>query len=161
MKLFTLPILTLLALITFVSAASDFQNAVKCGKRFPRINQAIEIFCNKQAPGGKLTNDLTVPSKYASGGVGTTSLKNSKILVAIKGNCSPAQWIPHNWCLAQFHDLCANTKNRHGFVSRNFGNNRCQQFVIEPRSDKAFTRGPRGGFVPVGFPINYKQRAGG
>jgi hypothetical protein len=65
MKPFTVSTtLAFLAFAALASAATDFENATKCGKRFPRINQAIEIFCSKQKD-RKLTNDLVVPSKYA------------------------------------------------------------------------------------------------
>jgi hypothetical protein len=61
MKIFTVStILALLAFAAFASAATDFESAAKCGKRFPRINQAIEMFCGKQKD-GKLTNDIVVP----------------------------------------------------------------------------------------------------
>jgi len=93
-------LLTLLA--TSASAATDFQNAVKCGKNFPKVNQAIEAFCSKKTKNGKPANDLVVPSDYAREGVLTLGLQGSGIKVAINGNCSPAQWIPYKWCMAQF-----------------------------------------------------------
>jgi hypothetical protein len=148
MKTFTVPII--LALLTFaalVSVGTDFENAAKCGKRFPRINQAIEIFCGKSKD-NKLTNDLVVPSKYADQGVGITGYEGNKILVAIKGNCEPAQWVPYNWCNAQFHDLCANSE--HGYAWRAHGKNGCQKFVIGTRMDEAKTRSSRGPFNMVG-----------
>lgn len=151
MKTFvTSPILALIAIIAFVSAASDFQNAVKCGQRFPRINQAIEILCNKMKD-GKPTNDLMVPSTYAQKGVGTTGLKGNKIYVGISGNCATPQWVPAQWCKAQFHDLCANTRDPRGWNWRAHGKGGCQKFKIQGRSDPAFTFGPRD-FTPVGMP---------
>jgi hypothetical protein len=142
----TLTVSTILALLTFaalVSAGTDFENATKCGKRYPRINQAIEMFCGKMKD-GKLTNDLVVPSTYADQGVGTTGYRGDKILVAIKGNCAPAQWVPYNWCNAQFHDLCANSAN--GYNWRAHG----KKFVIGTRMDEAETRSFRGPFKMVG-----------
>lgn len=163
MKLIISPLLALLALVAFVSAATDFQNAVTCGKRFPRINQAIEIFCKKQKD-GKLANDLTIPSKYATEGVGTTNIRGKKILVAISGNCAPPQWIPHNWCMAQFQEMCATTLNKDtGYNWRNYGRGNCQQWKIEPRHENAVTRSARGPFQLVGMPkLNLpKIKAGG
>lgn len=65
MKTFTAFLtLAILAFTALVSAATDYENAVKCGKRFPKVSQAIEKFCSKQKD-GKLTNDLVVPSEYA------------------------------------------------------------------------------------------------
>jgi hypothetical protein len=138
MMTFTVP--TILALLTFAalaSAATDFENATKCGKRFPRINQAIEIFCGKKKD-GKLTNDIVVPSQYADQGVGTTSFNGNKILVAIKGNCAPAQWVPYNWCNAQFHDLCANSE--HDYAWRAHGKDNCQNLGL----GRGWTRRRRG-----------------
>jgi len=149
MKFLTIStLLALLALAALASAATDFENATKCGKRFPRINQAIDIFCGKQKD-GKLTNDLVVPSKYADQGVGTTSFDGHKILVAIKGSCDPPMWVPYNRCNAQFHDLCANSEN--GFNWRAHGKNGCQKFVIGTRMDyEEPTRSSRGPFNMVG-----------
>jgi hypothetical protein len=149
MKTFTVSsILTLLTFAALASAATDFENAAKCGKRFPRINQAIEMFCGKMKD-GKLTNDLVVPSKYADQGVGTTAYNGNKILVAIKGNCDPPMWVPYSWCNAQFHDLCANSE--HGFNWRAHGKNGCQKFMIGTRMDgEEPTRSSRGPFNMVG-----------
>lgn len=147
-SLSTLALLTLLALAALASAASDFENAVKCGQRFPRINQAIEIFCNK-ADGDGPSNDIKVPSQYAGRGVGTIGMKGNKLHIKIDGNCSPPQWVPHQWCLAQFHDLCANTRDPRGWNWRAYGRNGCQKFKIQGRSDGATAFGPRP-FTPIG-----------
>lgn len=158
MKTFTVSsILTLLTFAALASAATDFENAAKCGKRFPRINQAIEMFCGKMKD-GKLTNDLVVPSKYADQGVGTTAYNGNKILVAIKGNCAPAQWVPYNWCNSHFHDLCANSD--HGYNWRAQGRNGCQKFVIGTRTDEAVTRSSRGPFNMVGEDRGYMDKLG-
>lgn len=149
MKTFTTSTtLALLALAALTSAATDFENATKCGKRFPRINQAIELFCGKMKD-AKLTNDIVVPSKYADQGVGATSFDGQKLLVAIKGNCEPAQWVPYVWCNAQFHDLCANSE--HGYNWRAHEKDGCQKFVIGTRMDNEEpTRSSRGPFNMVG-----------
>lgn len=145
-----LALLALFAIITFASAASDFQNAVKCGQRFPRINQAIDILCTKMKD-GKPTNDLMVPSTYALKGVGTTGLKGNKLYIGISGNCPTPQWVPEQWCKAQFHDLCANTRDPRGWNWKAYGKDGCQKFKIQGRSDAAFVYGPRD-FTPVGIP---------
>ncbi|KAM0721731.1 hypothetical protein Q7P37_002656 [Cladosporium fusiforme] len=152
-------IFALLAIIAFASAASDFQNAVKCGRRFPRINQAIEIFCTKLNKDGKPTNDIMVPSTYAQRGVGTTGLKGNKLYVGIAGNCATPQWVPEQWCKAQFHDLCANTRDRRGWNWRAHGKGGCQKFKIQGRSDAAYMFGPRE-FTPIGMPRVGKLRGG-
>lgn len=153
----SLPLLALLVLVAFASAASDFQNAVKCGKRFPRINQAIDILCTKMDKGGKPSNDLMVPSTYAQRGVGTTGLKGNKLYVGISGNCKTPQWVPAQWCKAQFQDLCANTRDPRGWNWRAHGKDGCQKFKIQGRSDAAFKFGPRD-FTPVGMPRPGKAR---
>lgn len=131
MKTFTAFLtLAILAFTALVSAATDYENAVKCGKRFPKVSQAIEKFCSKQKD-GKLTNDLVVPSEYAKKGVHTIGLKGKKILVNILGDCAPAQWVPYNWCNAQFNDLCANSVT--GYNWRRHGKDDCQWFGISER----------------------------
>lgn len=129
MKIFTVStVLALLTIAVLASAQTDFENAVKCGKRFPRVNQAIEKFCGKNKD-GKIINDLVVPSKYAENGVVAVGLTGGDIWVNIKGTCLPAQWVPYNWCMAQFHALCAvsdigyNNYNLHG-------KDNCQSFRI-------------------------------
>ena len=58
MKLSVLTILALLALIALTTAASDFENAVKCGKRFPVINTAIQSFCRNDNDPGWIESDV-------------------------------------------------------------------------------------------------------
>ncbi|OQO07431.1 hypothetical protein B0A48_07128 [Cryoendolithus antarcticus] len=109
-----LPILTLL--LPQVLAATDYQNAMTCGQRFPRINGAIEKFCYKKNTSGVATNDLVIPSAYASIGSMFYGFKGNKLVVQITGQCSPAQWVPAQWCLSQFHEMCAQASHPLGKV---------------------------------------------
>lgn len=132
MKLLTLSTTILALLLTLAasaSAATDFQNAIKCGKNFSKVNQAIEKFCSKKNKNGKIANDLVVPSKYANEGVTTWGIQGNGIKVKISGNCTPAQWIPHKWCMAQFHALCAELVV--GCLNfEKYGKGGCQTFEI-------------------------------
>lgn len=138
-----LPLLSLLALPYLTTAASDFQNEVTCGRRFPRISQAIDIFCNKQDGHGQPSNDLVIPSAYASSGVETTGTKGNKLKVWITGTCAPPQWVPALWCRAQFFQMCAETRDPRGWAGFKFGNNNCQFWRINTRTDDAVQRAAR------------------
>lgn len=112
MKLTTF--LPALAFVASATAASDYENAMKCGKKNPEINSAIEQFCRK--------GNMIVPSKYA--GEGHTY---GGIHVAIHGTCEPQQWVPPEYCNLQFHEICAHHKHGAGFKRYNG----CQDFRIE------------------------------
>jgi hypothetical protein len=134
----TLPILALLALITLASANSEWQNAVKCGKRFPMIQLAIDLFCNHSKDGNwkTVTGGMMIPSEWARQGMGQTGIRGNRFKVAIEGTCSAAQWLPRKYCVSQFQAMCANTKNKWGYHTQRFGNNGCQHFIIGPRTSK-------------------------
>jgi len=74
--------------------ASD---SATCATKHPSIANAIGKFCQNQS--------IMVPSTYAKDGeIGLT--KHAEIW--IKGNCSPAQWVPQQYCFSQFYNMCAN-----------------------------------------------------
>ena len=126
----------LLALITFTSAASDFQNAVKCGRRFPKIQNAFEFFCNNPPTGEMKTNrgEMMVPSGWAQEGIGYTGARGNRFRIAVESSCSPAQYLPYKYCMSQFNAMCANTSNKWGYHTQHFGASGCQKFIIGPRS---------------------------
>lgn len=127
----TLSILALFACVSFTSAATPFQNQVKCGKRFPMISFAIDTFCKHSVDYAK--GGFVVPSPYAKSGFGTTGIRNNRFIVKIESRCQP-QWLPYKWCVSQLNDMCANTKNKWGYHTQRFGKGSCQKFIIGPRS---------------------------
>lgn len=143
-NLITLPLLALLALITFVSAASDWQNAVKCGQRFPEINAAFEFFCRNPHNGAIRSpqGGMMIPSPWAQEGVGHTGRRGNRFRVAVESSCSPAQYLPYKYCMSQLQAMCANTKNKWGYHTQHFGASGCQKFIIGPRSSSGKTRIP-------------------
>jgi hypothetical protein len=151
MRIFTaLPILALLAFLTITSAteATKWQNAVKCGQRFDRINYIIDMFCRHSQEATEMRNGMYVPSEWAKQGIGMTGVRGNRFVVKIEGNCQPAQYVPYDWCKSQFQAMCANTKNKWGYQTQHFGRNSCQKFIIGPRSS------PQGATVPT---VNGKQ----
>lgn len=109
-------ILPALALASTVSAWSDYENAVRCGKKSPDMNKAIEWFCNK--------GDITVPSLFAKRGYARNGAH-----VAISGNCKPPQWVPKQYCMTQFSKLCANSPG--GYGHQRYGRNKCQGWHLD------------------------------
>ena len=76
---------------------------------------AIQDFC-----GGKISsNDLYVPSSYAS-----TGAQNGSAKVFLTGFCNPAEWVPVQYCYSQFLDLCISDQ-----IYAVYG--LCQQFNIQ------------------------------
>jgi hypothetical protein len=151
MKNFTaLPILALLAFIAVASAteATKWQNAVKCGQRFDRINYIIDVFCRHSQEASEMRNGMYGPSEWAKQGIGMTGARGNRFVVKIEGNCQPAQYVPYDWCKAQFQQMCATTKNKWGCQTQSFGQNSCQKFIIGPRSS------PQAATVPT---VNGKQ----
>lgn len=129
-----LPVLTYTALTL---AATDAQNQATCTKRFPLIAEAIDSFCNRtdDKAGQHYTDNIIVPSPYADQGFKFTKWDGTPGWVHVKGTCNPPQWLPRQWCNAQFCDLCANTKDPRGWNTRKYGQDGCQTFLIEGRSD--------------------------
>ncbi|CAK3850138.1 Hypothetical predicted protein [Lecanosticta acicola] len=100
---------------------NDYQNSLACAKRNPSINAAISAFCDKKDASGNLSNDLFVPSPYASDGKVSGGVK-----VSIGGSCSPKQYVPLQYCGLQFHEIC-----KDGQSHRRFGRGGCQVWKIE------------------------------
>ncbi|KAF2166542.1 hypothetical protein M409DRAFT_23180 [Zasmidium cellare ATCC 36951] len=121
--LLSLPILTLtlLALLPLPLATSDYTNALACARRNPSINAAISKLCTRRDKAGNLFNKIVVPSPYTSQGATVDGVR-----VRITGTCSPPQWVPLQYCGAQFHGICAGG----GSVGR-FGRSGCQVWRIE------------------------------
>jgi hypothetical protein len=140
----TIPLLALLALITFTAAASDWQNAVKCGKRFPEINSAFDTFCRNPRNGDIHSGQggMMVPSPWAQEGVGHTGLRGNRFSVRVESSCSPAQYLPYKYCMSQFQAMCANTPNIWGYQTQHFGASGCQKFIVGPRSSSGKSRVP-------------------
>jgi hypothetical protein len=133
-----LPLLALLALITLTSAASDWQNAVKCGQRFPVIQYTIGYFCNNPRDGDIKTNrgGMMIPSGWAQEGLGNTGKRGNRFSIRVESSCSPRQYLPYKYCMSQFNAMCANTKNKWGYHTQHFGASGCQKFIIGPRSTR-------------------------
>ena len=107
---------TLLALLG-VSTALD--TSYQCSNKAPSVINAIGKFCQKQ--------NIVVPSPYATGGGNGFAEKSTHISIA--GTCSPAQWIPQEYCFSQFYQICANG-NEHGTGAKYYGRNGCQRWLI-------------------------------
>ena len=140
----TFPLLALLALITLATAASNWENAIKCGKRFPEINSAFEAFCRYPRNGDVKSSQggMMIPSPWAQEGVGHTGLRGNKFSVRIESSCSPAQWLPYKYCISQLLAMCIYTPNKWGYQTNHFGASGCQKFIIGPRSTSGKTRLP-------------------
>ena len=98
-----------------VAAPSEYTNAVKCGRKNPHINTAIQNFCKN--------GHIMVHSEYARNGLNVADAH-----VAIHGYCNPAQWVPDNFRVSQFEHICAT--NEHGHGHKRYGHNGCQKFII-------------------------------
>ena len=100
--------------------ADEFTNSVTCGQKNPAINMVIEDYCNR--------DDLTVGTPFARGGINHNGIKVN----VIGPNCpANSKWIPHKWCTAQFHHLCANVAGPEGQGWMRFGANQCQTWTIQ------------------------------
>jgi len=144
-NILTLPILALLALTTFVTADVDFDNAVKCGKRFPKIQDSFHVFCNHPHDGDirSMQGGMMIPSTWAQEGIGYTGASGNRYRVAVESNCGrPGQWLPFKCCMSQFNEMCANTSDKLGYVTKRYGNRGCQKFVVGPRKSRAVSTMP-------------------
>lgn len=115
-----LALLPTLALAAPAAAWSDYDWAVKCGRKNPAVNTAIQRFCAK--------GDIVVPSEYANRGK-----SHNGFHVAISGSCNPPQWVPTQWCRVQLTKLCANGDGQ-GLGNQRYGNGGCQGWHIDRRT---------------------------
>jgi hypothetical protein len=127
MKLYFTLTLLIALFTTLALSASDYENAIICGKKEPATNAAISAFCSNRGPKGRVRDTLLVPSLYAHYGI----LKKAKMKVFIRGKCSPPQWVPLNYCNSQFHEMCAQSPYRWGEMTRKYGNGGCQTWTIK------------------------------
>ena len=114
----TLTLLT--ALLTTTHAAKT--NEQICQSKNKNVPLAIQAFC---AP-----TNLVVPSTYASNGKHAGQYGPKDTIVSIAGTCSPAQWVPQKYCLAQFYEMCANSRAK-GAQTNDYGRDGCQKWVID------------------------------
>ncbi|CAK4031774.1 Hypothetical predicted protein [Lecanosticta acicola] len=85
-----------------------------CGSdKHNSIQQAIGKFCQK--------TNIVVPSTYATNGMRGN---DGKGFVSIEGTCHPPQWVPQEYCMEQFNNMCANEE-----VTKKFGRNGCQTWI--------------------------------
>ncbi|KAF2169931.1 hypothetical protein M409DRAFT_51722 [Zasmidium cellare ATCC 36951] len=127
-----LPLLPLASLTTADTPCSLTKN--------PGILNAIGKFCQNQG--------LVVPSAYAGKGMGGAYDGGS---VQISG--TPPQWVPQEYCMAQFRGMCGN-----GRRERRFGRGGCQTWKIHyPTERKAGWGGKKMG----GQPAPGKPKGGG
>lgn len=111
-----------LPLLGFASAAA-VSNEVRCqAKTGAATMDAIDSFC-------KNTN-IEVYSPYAS--VGTTAHGLSASTHAfISGSCPRGStWVPTEWCLLQFYEVCAEGGPM-GHGTKRFGVGGCQVFQLQ------------------------------
>ncbi|KXT11232.1 hypothetical protein AC579_5559 [Pseudocercospora musae] len=111
-------------LLAFIGLTSAASNREICMKKNPRVISAIDMFCQNSG--------ITAPSLYANTGVrwgpnGAQSPNN--LALYITGSCSPAQWIPQQYCLSQFYHICA-TGGPRGMGSKKYGRNGCQKWIV-------------------------------
>ncbi|KAK5123273.1 hypothetical protein LTR85_002703 [Meristemomyces frigidus] len=109
-------VFTMLALAAGAYAATDQQNCKHKTKGGHTIT-AIEAFCSNTG--------IVVPSAYAANGKSSGGQK-----VGVRGNCSPGQWVPQKYCLAQLYHMCATSPDDHGNGVTKYGRNNCQDFYI-------------------------------
>lgn len=112
-------LLPALALASTATAVSDYEWSVKCGRKNPNVNTAIQKFCSK--------GNIVVPSEYAKWGK-----SHNGFHVAISGNCNPPQWVPQDWCRYQLSKLCARG-NGQGLGNQRYGAGGCQGWHIDRR----------------------------
>lgn len=117
--------LSFLSFVALSYAATDMENAITCGRLNPDINTAIDQFCFDKNAKGQFMDNIVVPSTYAAKG---SAHGNAKVMIT--GDCTPAQWVPLNWCEVQFHDMCASMKEGQGIVQATYGRNNCQIWTI-------------------------------
>ncbi|KAF2768028.1 hypothetical protein EJ03DRAFT_328584 [Teratosphaeria nubilosa] len=117
---YLLPLLTLVPL-TLATKAGDTLG--QCADVNPDVLNAIGIFCSG-------SDHITVPSTYAkNGGYGGPT---KQVHVWIDGGCSPPQWVPKQYCMTQFEQLCAEGYESRGAGQGTWGNSGCQIWTIEP-----------------------------
>ncbi|TKA71483.1 hypothetical protein B0A55_06943 [Friedmanniomyces simplex] len=83
----------------FATTTLAMSDQAMCQKKNAHAVQAIQQFCAK--------TNIVAPSSYASAGahVGTGGPHDTKL--SITAVCSPAQWVPQQYCLSQFYNMCA------------------------------------------------------
>ncbi|KAF2485864.1 hypothetical protein BDY17DRAFT_322671 [Neohortaea acidophila] len=107
---------TTILLLTLGAATSTTANpASRCAAKNGAIQDAIDLFCTN--------THIMVPSQWAHDG-----LQFGNAHVSIRGHCSPAQWVPQQYCVSQFQHLCAGTYGGFGFA--HYGEGGCQEFRI-------------------------------
>ena len=108
---------TLLTLLTTPTSALTPKE--RCKHKSHAVAQAIARFCSK--------SNIVVPSTYAeSGAVGGDK---GSAYVQILGPCNPPQWVPKEFCMKQFHKICAEGDVL-GAGRRHYGRNGCQEWTI-------------------------------
>ncbi|KAK5132856.1 hypothetical protein LTR08_008572 [Meristemomyces frigidus] len=106
------------ALLPLALAGSVFAST-PCSEKAPSAMAAIQKFCSQM--------NIMVPSNYAKTGQrGYTDATR----VSITGNCKPAMWVPHNYCMSQFENMCSNG-GKHGGSTHKYGKNGCQHWEIQ------------------------------
>ncbi|KXS98890.1 hypothetical protein AC579_7213 [Pseudocercospora musae] len=102
-------------------------NADKCKSKNGRVYDLITQFCGR--------TDIVVPSTYATKGAEKAAAppkfpNNLSVRIEGAGKCSPPQWVPQNYCRAQFFEACASGGQFGGNVKR-FGKDQCQNWIID------------------------------
>ncbi|USW57605.1 hypothetical protein Slin15195_G109240 [Septoria linicola] len=123
LTIFTALALTCLTVLA-QQAGQDYQYSQACARKNPAANAAIAAFCNKKID-GRYSDTIMCPGPRSSRGVVKQGVR-----AKITGNCSPQQWIPGQYCLLQFHYICA-TGGARGMGSRSYGNGGCQTWTLE------------------------------
>ncbi|KAK5172969.1 uncharacterized protein LTR77_003091 [Saxophila tyrrhenica] len=96
----------------------------KCHNDKPAIANAIGHFCKF----GGLNNH--VPRAWSIYGSHSDPDKfDRKAYVAIRGSCSPQEWVPRKYCYLQFYKMCVQFPGA-GAGVRSFGTNGCQSWQI-------------------------------
>ncbi|KAK5716446.1 hypothetical protein LTR15_009337 [Elasticomyces elasticus] len=114
---------TILPVLLAALGAEAKSNRDICTDKNPSATNGIGKFCQK--------TDMVIPSDWAKNGM---SGYNGKTIVHIRGKCSPAQWVPQQYCMSQFFEMCAQG-GKHGGSKRNYGNNGCQKWEILYQKD--------------------------
>lgn len=110
--------LSLTFLLTALVALATADNQATCEKKNHNLVIAIKKFCSK--------TNLVTPSPYSTKGMDSPDHHSH---VSIEGMCSPAAWVPQEYCLGQFYWMCAHG-GAHGARTALYGQNQCQDWKI-------------------------------
>lgn len=116
-------ITTILAVLAFTAtpalALTNYMDP--CAEKAPHVVKAIGQYCTR------LGTKNVVPNANANKGR-KAKYQGKYANVRITANCNPGQWVPQEFCMRQFYQICAESPKGKG--ARKFGRNQCQGWYI-------------------------------